>query len=194
MIILVRHGQTEANAAGLLLGRADQPLTDIGRAQAAALAPVVRGAARVVCSPLRRARETAAMLDLPVEVDERWVEMDYGEYDLQPLGHLPVEVWRAWRADPHFRPKGGESIAEVGARVRAACASLQAEATEADLVVVSHVSPIKAAVAWALEVGDEAAWRMHLAVAAVSRLGIGPAGTPVLRSFNETGHLAGIPG
>jgi broad specificity phosphatase PhoE len=165
------------------------PLSNLGRAQAAALASVVTGAARVVCSPLRRARETAEAFGLPVDIDDRWVEMDYGEYDLQPLAELPADVWRQWRTDLTFRPPGGESIAEVGERVRAACTDLLGEATEADVVVVSHVSPIKAAVAWSLGVGDEAAWRMNLAVAAVSRVGVGPTGVPVLRSFNETTHL-----
>jgi broad specificity phosphatase PhoE len=54
--------------------------------------------------------------------------------------------------------------------------------------VVSHVSPIKAAVAWALGVGDEITWRMWVAPASITRIGCsGPA--PSLRSFNELAHL-----
>ena len=56
---LIRHGQTEANAAGLLLGRADPPLTDLGRRQAEASARVAGEVTRLVSSPLQRARETA---------------------------------------------------------------------------------------------------------------------------------------
>ena len=59
---------------------------------------------------------------------------------------------------------------------------------EADVVVVSHVSPIKAAVAWCLGAADETAWRMFLDVAAVSRLSVGPRG-PSLHSYNERHHL-----
>ena len=123
VLIVVRHGRTEANASGLLLGRRLDPgLDELGRRQAAALAaPWWRGADRVVCSPLRRTRETAAALGLPVEVDERWIELDYGALDGTPLAEVPADVWAAWRADIDFAPGGGESLASVGARVRAAC-------------------------------------------------------------------------
>ncbi len=53
---------------------------------------------------------------------------------------------------------------------------------------MSHVSPIKAAVLWALGLDDLYSWRMRLDVASFTRLGPGPDG-PVLLSFNETGHL-----
>ncbi|MGH9207720.1 MAG: histidine phosphatase family protein, partial [Acidimicrobiales bacterium] len=96
MILLLRHGQTASNAAGLLLGRGDPSLTDLGRRQARSLGLLVSGATKVVSSPLLRARETAEALalDVPVEVDERWVEIDYGELEGLPLGDVPSEVWR----------------------------------------------------------------------------------------------------
>ncbi|HEX2040977.1 MAG TPA: histidine phosphatase family protein [Acidimicrobiales bacterium] len=188
MLVLVRHGQTQVNAEGRLQGRLDVPLSELGRRQAASLASAVGDAARVVSSPLRRARETAEVFGLPVEVDERWVEMDYGDYDGRPLAEVPADLWEQWRADARYRPPGGESLAEVGERVRAACTELVGEAAERDVVVVSHVSPIKAAVAWALGARDESAWRMFLEVASVCRVGVGPHG-PVLRSFNECSHL-----
>ena len=190
MLILVRHGQTQVNAEGRLQGRFDAPLTETGRRQAAALAGALSlsEAARVVSSPLVRARETAEVFGLPVEVDKRWVEMDYGEYDERPFAEVPVEVWKRWRTDASYAPPGGESIGMVGARVRTACEELLPEAAERDVVVVSHVSPIKAAVAWALGVGDEAVWRMFLEVASVCRVAAGPTG-PLLRSFNECAHL-----
>ena len=192
MLILLRHGQTDANAARLLLGRADPPLNDFGRRQAQALAAVERvaGARRVVTSPLVRASQTAAALGPPVVIDDRWIEIDYGAHDGTPLVDVPREMWTRWRADTAWAPEGGESLASVGRRVRAACQDLMAEAAVADVVVVSHVSPIKAAVAWALGTGDEAVWRMFLDVASVCRIGIGPEG-PSLRSFNETGGRAG---
>ena len=59
MLILVRHGRTEANAGGLLQGRLDLPLDDLGRAQAAAAGKALTGASRVVSSPLLRTRQTA---------------------------------------------------------------------------------------------------------------------------------------
>lgn len=191
MLYLLRHGRTASNAAGLLLGRADPPLDALGRAQATAAAAVVGHAARVVSSPLRRARETAAALGPAVDVDERWIEVDYGEYDERPLAEVPADVWARWRSDLAFAPPGGESLQAVGERVRAACADLADEAAERDVVIVSHVSPLKAAVAWALGVGDEVTWRMFVAPAGLATVAIGPRG-PSLRAFNETGHLRGL--
>ncbi len=184
MLVLVRHGQTDANARGLLQGRVDLPLSELGRRQARALAPLVSADARVVASPLRRAQETAAAFGRPVEVDERWIELDYGEFDGRPIVDVPPGVWATWRADPHFAPPGGESLVTLGVRVRGACEELLDEARERDVVVVSHVSPIKAAIAWTLGVGDEVGWRLFVRVASITRVMIGPAG-PTLHSFNE---------
>jgi probable phosphoglycerate mutase len=192
VLVLVRHAEAAANAAGLLLGRTDSPLTAHGREQAAALGTLLGPVARLVSSPLTRARDTAAALGLglSVEVDERWVEVDYGELEGEALGAVPAEVWTRWRADPEYRPRGGESLADVGRRVGEACAELFARSgvgarAEADVVVVSHVSPIKAAVAWALGAGDELAWRLYLATASVTRVAWGN-GTPVLHRYNQT--------
>ena len=193
MIFLVRHGQTAANASGLLPGREDPPLTDLGVRQAAAAGPAVAGVSRVVTSPLRRARETASALGLavPVEVDHRWTELDYGELEGRRFAEVPTETWRRWREDPTYSPPGGESIDAVGRRVRDACEGLAVDSASADVAVVSHVSPIKAAIAWALGVGDEVAWRMFLDVASISRVATGPQG-PSLRSYNDTHHLSAL--
>jgi alpha-ribazole phosphatase len=188
VLILVRHGQTQANAEGRLLGRADPPLTELGRRQAAALVAAVGPVDRVVSSPLARARETAAGFGLPVDVDERWVEIDYGEFEGRSLVDMPLDVWRQWRSDIGFAPPGGESLRVVAARVREACEALVAEAAERTVVVVSHVSPIKAAVTWALGVGDEVLWRLYLDLASVSRIAVGPTG-PMLRSYNDITHV-----
>lgn len=192
MLILVRHGESAANSEGLLLGRTDSPLTEEGRAQAKALSPALRKAGRLVTSPLSRARHTAESfeLGLPVEVDERWIEVDYGDYEARPLSSISNETWERWRSDVNEPWPYGESLADVGRRVREACEELFARhgegaRSEEDVVVVSHVSPIKAAVAWALGVGDETIWRLYLATASVTRIAW-VRNAPVLRSFNET--------
>jgi broad specificity phosphatase PhoE len=192
MLILVRHGESTGNADGLLLGRIDAPLTERGLAQAATVGPLVTGATRVISSSLQRSRRTAEALGtgLPVEIDDRWIEVDYGEFDGRPLRSVPDEVWSRWRSDPTYRPPGGESLSEAGIRVRAACEDLfrtDGEGARAPgaVVVVSHVSPIKAATCWALGLGDEGAWRLYLATASVTRITWGASG-PVLARFNET--------
>ncbi len=192
MLILVRHGESVANAQGLLLGRTDAELTDSGREQAAAARSLLTGpVAEVRTSPLSRARDTADLLalGLPVTVDERWVEVDYGELECQPLGGIPAEIWQQWRSDRDFRPAGGETLAEVDARITAACEELfaadgaGARRPDGDVVVVSHVTPIKAAVAWALGASD-LYWRLHLRTASVTRIGWNR-DAPILRGFNE---------
>ncbi len=193
MLILVRHGESDANARGLLLGRTDAQLTEAGREQAAAARSLLTGpVAEVRSSPLSRARDTAQLLalGLPVTVDGRWVEVDYGEFECQPLHGIPAEVWVQWRSDRDFRPEGGETLAEVDTRISAACQELfaadgtGARRSDGDVVVVSHVTPIKAAVAWALGAGPGLAWRLHLQTASLTRIAWGN-GTPVLESFNE---------
>jgi broad specificity phosphatase PhoE len=193
VLVLVRHGQSELNAEGRLAGRRDTPLTELGVAQASAVAAAVSGLGqqvKVISSPLRRARDTAAAFGLPVVVDERWIELDYGPYDGLALRDVPIDVWNSFRDDVSWCPPGGESLAALGARVREACEELSAD-NQGLAVVVSHVSPIKAAVAWALGVGDEVSWRMYLAPASVTILGRGDRG-PSLRAFNVTTHLDGV--
>ena len=177
MLYVVRHGETEPNVRGVALGRSDPPLTDRGRYQAERLAATLPPPDLVVSSPLARARDTAAAFGRPVELDERWIERDYGVLEgvADPL-LVPNDV-------DHV-PEGGESIAEVGRRVRPACEALSPVASGAMVLVVTHVSPVKAAVAWALGVHDDIAWRVWVEDAAIARIAVGPGG-PVLRSLNE---------
>jgi broad specificity phosphatase PhoE len=190
MLYVVRHGRTESNASGLLLGRGDPPLDDLGVLQARAVAAAIGSVDRVVASPLLRTRQTAEEFGQAIELDDRWIELDYGEFEGRPVIDIPPETWAAWRNDLDWAPPGGESHRRLGARVRSACDDLLDEAAIRDIVVVTHVSPIKAALAWALGVGDEVAWRCFVATAAVMTIGTGRAG-PSLRGFNDTSHLGG---
>ena len=195
MLYLVRHGRTAANAGGRLLGRADPPLDAAGEQQARAIAEALPEIDRVVSSPLRRAIDTAAALGVEPEIDDRWIELDYGELDGAELASVPADLWDRWQRDPAFRPPGGESLAEVGRRVREACDELASEAADQDVVVVSHVSPIKAAVAWALSVGDQISWRLYLAPGAhhAGRRRTARPGRPQLqRGGSPRGRAAGV--
>lgn len=188
MLIIARHGRTVANASGELLGRRDPSLDEVGRAQAAAIGASLAAADRVISSPLARCRETAEALGLPVEVDDRFIELDYGDLEGTPVAAVPPETWDAWRADTAWRPPAGESLDDLAARVWPALDDLLAEAAERDIVVVSHVSPIKAAVAWSLGVGIETQWRCFVQQASISRIAA-RGRTPALHSFNEVHHL-----
>lgn len=191
MLIVVRHGRTTANREGRLLGRLDVDLDDHGRRQADAVAAAVGPVDRVITSPLARTRQTAEAWGVDVEVDERWIELDYGEFDGVPMRDIDGDVWARWRSDAHFAPPRGESLATLGERVRSACDELLDAAVDQDVVVVTHVSPIKAAAAWALGVGDDVAWRMYVAPASVMRIGATARGAS-LHAFNIVGHLADV--
>jgi broad specificity phosphatase PhoE len=188
VIAFVRHGQTELNREGRLQGRIDVPLSELGAQQADALARGYASAAvtRVLSSPLQRARATAAAIAAPhgltVEVDDRLIELDYGEWDGLALTDVSADDWASWRNDVNFAPPGGECLCDVSERIASFCA----EVLTGDLVVaVSHVSPIKAAVCGALRVDERATWRMQLDVASVTRIGRRPDGSPYLISFND---------
>jgi broad specificity phosphatase PhoE len=195
MLSIARHGRTTANASGLLLGRADPDLDDLGRAQAALAAGPLADVELVVTSPLQRTRATAAAVaaasGAEVRVDDRWIELDYGSWDGVPLAEVPAEQWAAWRSDPHFAPPGGESLAALGERVADALSAVAADARHARVAVITHVSPIKAAMAAVLGVGIEVSWRCHVDVASLMRVHSRPQGL-VLGSFNEVAHLAGV--
>jgi alpha-ribazole phosphatase len=191
VLILVRHGRTQANREGRLQGRLDQDLDDHGRRQALAVAAYVQERCEVdhvVSSPLRRAEQTATAFGRPIEIDERWMELAYGQYEGTPQADVPSEVWSRWRLDPHFTPEGGESLANLDVRVRAACSDLLLRAATSNIVVVSHVSPMKSAVAWALGVGVDISFNCHLDHASVCRIAI-RGDRPVLQTFNETAPL-----
>src|SRR5207244_9456693 len=127
MITFVRHGETAHNAGGRLQGRADVELSARGLEQVARLATrlATYEIAGVYSSPLRRARQTAmaiaAVAGCEVEVDDRLIELDYGDWDGRPLGEIGPDAWAAWRADPSFAPPGGESLQVVTARIDAFC-------------------------------------------------------------------------
>jgi broad specificity phosphatase PhoE len=144
-VYVARHAESEANREGRYQGRRDSPLSALGHQQAAALASTL-GASRVACvisSPLRRCVETAlpvaARLGVPLECDDRLIEIAHGTWE----GRLRAEVERedaaqmhAWRTAPqHVSFDGGESLADVDARWRSFVAS---RLTDADAIVVTH--------------------------------------------------------
>lgn len=195
MLILVRHGESARNRAGALSGRGEVDLEDRGRAQCRAAGAELAGSdvARLITSPLRRARQTAELLDFDTEpeIDDRWIELDYGEWEGRPLSEVSKAEWKAWRGDLDFAPPGGESLRALGRRVRDACSDLVDAARERDVVVVTHVSPMKAAMGWALGVGDGVAWRSQVSTGSITRIAIRGTG-PSLVSWNEVAHLSTV--
>jgi probable phosphoglycerate mutase len=77
----------------------------------------------------------------------------------------------------------------VTARIVDFCDEQFSKAGDESVVAVSHVSPIKAAVCWALGTDERASWRMRLGLASITRIDGGQDRAPLLLSFNETSHL-----
>jgi len=195
VISFVRHGETALNREGRLQGRIDLELSERGGEQVTRVsqrfAPDL--VARIYTSPLRRAQQTAAAIaevsGAGVEVDDRLLELDYGEWDGKPLSEMRTPRGELWFADPTFAPPGGESLVDVTARVEAFCRDRLRPDGGERIVAVSHVSPIKAAVIWALGVDERATLRMQLGLASISTIGARANGGPYLVSFNDCAHL-----
>jgi broad specificity phosphatase PhoE len=191
-IIIVRHGRTEFNASGRLQGRTDNPLDEVGLAQAEAVArylqPELMSDTVFVCSPLLRARQTATAIVERIgssfEIDERWIELDYGSYEGLRQVEVPANVWREWRSNSDFSAPQGESLNQVQVRVAQACDDLAQRLNGRTAVIVSHVSPIKSAVAWALGVDVSVGWKTQLVTASITRISVSVNGA-ALTSFNE---------
>lgn len=139
-LLLVRHGQSEWNANRKLQGQADISLSDLGRAQADALAPLVAGFGpdRVVTSDLRRARETAERLgysDAILDPDLR--EISVGEWEgceIPSLIDRSPDDYAGWRAG-RYCPEGGENWETFCNRTEAAVSRLVDQADETVLVI-----------------------------------------------------------
>ncbi|MCU1609093.1 MAG: alpha-ribazole phosphatase [Pseudonocardiales bacterium] len=165
-VILLRHGRSTANSAGVLAGRTlGVGLDEGGVAQAQALVERLAQLplAAVVSSPLQRCQETVAPLaqarELEVTVDDRFIEVDYGQWTGRELSKLGKEpLWKVVQSHPSAAVfPGGEGLAALQARAVAAVrewdAKLAAEHGPHVLwLVCSHGDVIKAVLADALGV------------------------------------------
>ena len=201
-LLLVRHGQSEGNVAGLIQGQLDEPLTEVGREQATAVAERLRdegGADRLVASPLARAAATAeAIADatgLPVTVDERLMEYHFGEVSGLTIREVLERYpdWRFWNDDSSapLLP-GEEGMAVFDARVAAALAELVP--LDGKTIAVTHGGVIMAALNVALrmhgaaELGSRRA-RFPMKNCGITELDRDPEGRLILRRHNDACHL-----
>lgn len=195
-LFLVRHGRSTANSSGILAGRAPGVcLDDTGRAQAAAAGVRLAGVelAAAYTSPIERCRQTTELLlagrEVPVTVDERLAECDYGQWTNRPLGELADEpLWRTVQDQPSAaRFPGGESLPELWARATCCVRDLEAHVRaahgeDACWVIVSHGDVIKAIVADALG--------LHLD--AFQRIMVDPASVQVIRHTARRPYLVAL--
>jgi alpha-ribazole phosphatase len=140
-VVLVRH-PTPLIEPGLCYGRLDIEVAPVEIARLASDSRM-QGALTVWSSPavrcLRVAEATATAVGVPLRVDRRVWEIDFGDWEGQAWSEIDRAVLDRWAADPvGFAPPGGESGAALIARVRDFHAGLHE-----DCVVVSHGGPLK---------------------------------------------------
>ena len=171
-IFIVRHGETEWSAAGRHTSVTDLPLTENGRRQAEIAAEKLRGEhfELVLCSPRLRARQTAEIAGFgeTAELCDDLVEWNYGEYE----GLTTPEIWE--RHDPNWNLwrdgcPGGESPAEVGARVDRVLERFAA--VDGDGLAIAHGHILRVLTARWCEMEVAAGAHFKLATAAIGVLG-----------------------
>lgn len=198
-VLYVRHGLTPTTGS-TLPGRArGLHLADDGRQQAEAVAErldTVAGIDAIYASPLERTRETAAPIGrrrgLRVSPDRGLLECDFGEWTGRPLKELmKLPEWATVQRYPSgFRFPGGESFAEMQARITTAVARLVQRHCGGTIVAVSHADPIKAAVAAAVGTHLDLFQRIVISPCSVTTIAYGATG-PVVLNVNSTGAVLG---
>jgi broad specificity phosphatase PhoE len=169
-LFLVRHALVEPSARLTMYGAMDVGLCELALTQEAAsyrwLAARLPAPARWLVTPLSRTRATAAAIfaagypEAPLETRPELIEQRLGEWEGLPheafaerLRHRPHPFWSI---APEERPPGGESFADVIARVGPALDRLVAEEAGRDVVIVAHGGSIRAALAHAMGVAPAA--------------------------------------
>jgi broad specificity phosphatase PhoE len=183
-IVLVRHGETEWSLSGQHTSRTDLPLLPVGRERAEALGPKLAAwdFALVLCSPLRRARETCELAGYGdrAEIVDDLREWDYGEYEglTTPQIRDTTPSWNLWTDGC----PGGEQPADVGARADRVIERMRDAGGDVLAFAHGHIFRVVAARWIALPVAGGA--RLALKAGALSVLGF-ERETEVIRLWND---------
>ena len=184
-LYLARHGESTGNAEKLVFGQWDCPLTETGRMQARALGRSLGDVpiARIVASPLKRAIETAriACPNRPIETDARLMEQSMGCWEglteAEALADNP-SLWQAMLSDwtdDRAVPPGGESYAQLRARVSSALDEIVARGK--DMLIVTHAGVLAALYELLLKTPREECAHVHFPCAGAIVVEIGEDGT-----------------
>jgi broad specificity phosphatase PhoE len=197
-LLLLRHGQIEANRKGLWHGSTNSPMTWRGRRQAKQTARYLAAAhgdlAAIYTSPLDRCLQTAKAVQAQLDIEPTPVT-DLAEYAIGEWEGLAFDLlaethdfYDRSRADMDFSPPGGESLATVSQRVVAALQSIQEQhGAEDRVLVVGHGVAFAVALGSILD-GDPGRWVEYpVANCSLTELVLSPA--PYVNFFNSTQHL-----
>ncbi|WP_407207743.1 adenosylcobalamin/alpha-ribazole phosphatase [Citrobacter portucalensis] len=169
---LVRHGETEANVAGLYSGHAPTPLTERGIAQAQTLGTLLRNVPvdNVLCSELERARHTTQLIlgdrEVPVRNMPELNEMFFGDWEMRnhrDLAREDAENYTVWCNDwQNATPTNGEGFQAFSQRVERFIAQLADYKTCQNLLVVSHQGVLSVLIARLLSMPAAAMWHFRV--------------------------------
>lgn len=169
---LVRHGETEANVAGLYSGHAPTPLTERGIAQAQSLSGLLRNVPfdNVLCSELERARHTTQLIlaerEVPVRNMPELNEMFFGDWEMRhhrDLAREDAENYAVWCNDwQNATPTNGEGFQAFSQRVEHFIAQLADYKDSQNLLVVSHQGVLSVLVARLLSMPAAAMWHFRI--------------------------------
>lgn len=181
---LVRHGETEWSASGRHTGRTDIALTTTGEGQARALRPLLERVrpALVLCSPRRRARDTAELAGLRVDaIEPDLAEWDYGAYEGRTTEQIRDERpgWTLWRDGV----PDGETIEQVRARADRVLRRARTTLAEGPVVLVAHGHISRVLGARWIGLPADAGANLTLGTAAPSLLSV-QYGEPVIAHWN----------
>lgn len=198
-IWLVRHAQTVNNRERRYQGRGDSPLTAYGRAQLRALAerlrPLPFGVA--IASPTGRTRLTAEAIlagrkGVSLSTDAVWAETDHGRWEgltyREVVARYPDEARARWSQGIHGRAQGGESLAEVHARVAEAWRALLHDHKGGRLLVVTHATPIQLVLCECFGLAPERHWHWRIDLGSVTCVDVYGGGA-IIRMVNEVPRL-----
>ena len=160
-IILVRHGQSEANANQIFAGHSDFPLTQFGHKQAKLVAEYLAKNEKIdaiYSSDLKRAYYTAVptaeLLGMEIIKDTRLREVFAGEWESKPTSFIEEnypEDFNCWRNDfSHVRCTGGESIIEVYNRIVPAICEISEKNDGRTVLITSHATVARSFFAYAM--------------------------------------------
>ena len=201
MLYLIRHGETDANVAGIWQGSTDSPLNARGEMQAQALARRLANEgldlAAIYTSPLQRAYQTARIIaqalgDVPVIPDPRLEEYHLGQWEGLSYEALRDEkrLWERMAQDPDFAPPGGESPRQFATRLLQSFQTILKKHAGEQVAVVGHGGAMATVLALLLH-QDGSRWTDYRMLnASLSKLVLDP--EPRLVFFSDVSHLADI--
>jgi alpha-ribazole phosphatase len=197
-IWLIRHGQTTLNRERRYQGSSDPPLTPYGQRQAEALAERLRRLPfdTAIVGPHQRAQATTETIlrnrTATTIIDPRWAEVNHGAWEgltyAEVRARFPAEAAARFSDPLHGRASGGESLAEVAARVGAAWRELPQRYPGGRLLIVTSATPIQ--IVLCLFSGTPIAehWRWRVDLGSVTAFDSYASAT-ILRVANEVPRL-----